>query len=504
MRIKRTIAAGLVALLAASGSVTAQQSENTLRWASAASITNIDPYYNAYREAMIINGQLVWDTLIYKTPDSDEFQPLLAKAWEWVDDKTLRFELREDVVFHDGVPLTAADAVYTFNYISDPANDINVQSNVRWIDHAEQTGEHSFLLYLDAPFPPALEYIASLHAILPEGFFGDTKQAGANGRLVGTGPYKIESFKPGDSISVTKSERYFSDSPKGKPGFDRIEYRFIPDQTTQVAELMSGGVDWIWRVPKDVAEPMTGRQGLTVQAGETMRIGFLYLNGREMDGGNPLTDQRVRQAIAHAINKPLIVDQIIGEGSSAIDSPCYRTQFGCTQDVVRYEYDPEKARKLLSEAGYGEGIEIDLVTLFQGGWTEAVAGFLEQAGIRTNIELLKYSAMRERVKNNELHVQHTSWGSYSINDVSALLNNFFTLSPDDMARDAELSDALVQATQTTDRAERKRLYDFAVKRISERAYWVPLWVHPVVYAHDSGLEFQSYPDENPRLFLAHW
>lgn len=93
----------LVAALLATTTVSAhaQQAENRLRWASAASITVVDPYYNALREANIINAQMVWDTLIYKTPEAPDYQPLLAETWEWVDDKTLRFKLREDVVFHD-------------------------------------------------------------------------------------------------------------------------------------------------------------------------------------------------------------------------------------------------------------------------------------------------------------------------------------------------------------------------------------------------------------------
>jgi len=88
--------------------------------------------------------------------------------------------------------------------------------------------------------------------------------------------------------------------------------------------------------------------------------------------------------------------------------------------------------------------------------------------------------------------------------VSAILNNFFTLGPDDMAQDKDVSGWLKAGAATVDTAVRKTNYDQAVARIAEQLYWFPLWVHPVVYAHAKDLEFQSFPDENPRFFLSRW
>jgi len=112
--------------------------------------------------------------------------------------------------------------------------------------------------------------------------------------------------------------------------------------------------------------------------------------------------------------------------------------------------------------------------------------------------------MRDRVVNNTTHLQLGDWGSYSINDASAILNNFFTLTPDDMARDAAVAEWLTKASATVDSDTRLKAYDSAVKKIASEVYWVPLWVHPVTYAHTSDLEFKSFPDENPRFFLSRW
>jgi ABC-type transport system substrate-binding protein len=227
--MNRMVYAVAVAALMSAGTAQAQQQDNKLRWASTVSITAPDPYYNFHREAMILNGQLVWDTLIYRNPENGEYEPLLATSWEWTDDVTLVFTLREGVKFHDGSDFNAADVVYTYNYISNPDNKINVQSNVNWIAGAEALDDYKVQLKLKAPFPPALEYVSSLHAMLPEGFFGDNNAANIDGGLIGTGPYKFDSFVPGTSMSLSKWEGYFDGSPKGDPALGAIEYRAIPD-----------------------------------------------------------------------------------------------------------------------------------------------------------------------------------------------------------------------------------------------------------------------------------
>lgn len=482
----------------------AQKSQNMLRWASIQSITAVDPYYNAHREAIILNGQLVWDTLVYRDPESADYVPLLAKSWQWKDNVTIEFVLRDDVKFHDGIGLTAEDAVYTLNYVSNPDNKINVQSNVNWIKSAETTGPYSFIVHLKAPFPPALEYFASLLAILPKDFYGAGGVAGGNGRLVGTGPYRLTAFAPGASIDVERFNGYFGGSPKGQPTIQKIRYRTIPDPSTQMAELLSGGLDWIWYVPPDQAVRLKALRRLTVRADETMRISFLSFNMRDMAGNNPVKDIRVRRAIAHAIDRETIVKHIIGEGSSLVKAPCFRTQFGCSQDVSQIAYDPAAAKRLLAEAGYAAGLTLDLVAFRSREWTEAVAGFMNAVGIKTNIIFLQYAAMRDRVVNNSVHLQLGDWGSYSINDASAILNNYFTLSADDMARDSQVADWLNKASGTVDSAARLANYQQAVSRISDQLYWLPLWVHPVTYAHSADLDFKSFPDENPRFFLSRW
>lgn len=499
---RRALAIGFGLFAAAAGPAIAQKSADTLRWASTSSITTMDPYYQHQREQMIINSQLIWDTLVYRDPDNGSIKPLLAKSWKWSNDSTLEFTLRDDVKWHDGQALTVDDAVYTFNYIADPSHKITVPSNVNWIKGAEKTGPYTFKLLMNAPFPAALEYLSAMLAVLPKDYYGPNGAPGS--RIVGTGPYRVAKFTPGATVELDRQDKYFSDSPKGGASLKHLKYRVIPDSATQLAELMSGGVDWIWYVPPDQAERLASVKNVKVQYAETMRISYLGFNVRDMPGGNPLQNIKLRQAIAHAIDREKLVKHVIGEGSNVPKAACYRTQFGCKQDVAQYNYDPALAKKLLAEAGYPNGLTLELVAFRSREWTEALASYLNAVGIKTNIAVLPFPAAHDRVLNNTVHLYLGEWGSYSINDASAILNNFFTLAPNDMVRDTQLSDLIKTAGGTSDPKVRKENYDKALTRIADQLYWQPLWGHPVVYAHSADLEFKPFADENPRFFLTRW
>ena len=213
--MRKTCFAAALFAVAVTGGAHAQKSADTLRWASAYPIDALDPYYNVSREIVIITAQEVWDMPIWRDPKSGEYKPLLAKSWKWDDPTTLEFTLRDDVKWQDGKPLTAADAVYTYSYIADPAHKLPVQQNVSWIKSAEQTGTNSFRILLKKPFPPALEFLSSLLPVLPQDFYGDGGKAPPVGKAVGTGPYRITQFTPGATMDVEATGNYFAGSSEG-------------------------------------------------------------------------------------------------------------------------------------------------------------------------------------------------------------------------------------------------------------------------------------------------
>ena len=190
------------------------------------------------------------------TPKPLSTSPLLATSYKWVNEKTLEFKIRKGVKFHNGQEMTADDVVATYNHVSAPDSGVLTKRNVSWIKNAEKTGPDTVRVHLKNTFPAALEYVSGPLAIFPKDIWATAKKD-AKGKPdygtvapIGTGPYKTVKVVPGESVAMEKNTNYWSGSPKGKPSIGKIMFRTVADPEAQIAELMSGSLDWIWDVPK--------------------------------------------------------------------------------------------------------------------------------------------------------------------------------------------------------------------------------------------------------------
>jgi peptide/nickel transport system substrate-binding protein len=508
---KRIITAALVTLAWTSlaGAAYAGKANDTLVWATDRDETVIDPYYNNTRELVII-GHTAWDGLLHRNLETGEYEPLLATSYKWVDDTTMEFELRDDVVFHNGDKLDADDVVYTINFVADPDHGVLTQQLVSWMDHAEKVDERTVRLYLDEPFPAALAYLSNAVFIVPEGHY-DAAPETADGKKdymavepVGTGPYKVTEVVPGEKVVMEKNEEYFEGGPKGQPSIGTIVFRTITEPNTQIAELLTGGLDWIWDVPKDQAERLAEYDNITVVNAPTMRVSYIQFDVNGKSGADYFTKQKVREAFAHAVDRESIAKNLVGGASVVIHSACHPDQFGCTQDVPQWEYNPELAREKLAEAGYPDGFSFDLYAYRQREYTEAVIGYLAEVGLDANLKFMQYNALRELVWNNETPVNHMTWGSNSIPDASAITSHFFTGGRDDFAKDPEVIKWLQDADTTVDPKKRAALYEEALSKISGDLYWLPMFTYAKYYAYSGDLDFTPTSDEIPRFYAASW
>ena len=499
------IAAAATLLSTTAFSAHAGKADDTLRWASAYPVNTPDPYYNVSREMTTMMAPLVWDTLVYRDPETNEIVPGLAESWSMPDATTIEFKLRDGVTWQNGEPLTVADAVYTLNYIADPAHKIPQQSNYNWVKQAEDAGDNVLRLKLKAPFAPAFQYLAQLMPILPDGYYGDNDQAPAIADVVGTGPYKISEFTPGSGMSVTLTDNAWEGNPKGKPSIGTITYRQIPDPATQIAEVLSGGIDWIYNVNADQKESLAASPRLDVVTSGAIRFSNIQFNALpEISGAkNPLSDVRVRQAVAHAIDRQAIAEALVGPEAVVQKSACYETQFGCYQDTPQYEFNPERAKELLAEAGYPNGLTLDIQGFRSRDWLSAVGQYLGEAGIKTNIDFLPYTNAQEKLSNGLFQLYLHDDGSISLNDTYAFLNRLFAPNYDktDNPKVAELLEA---AMVEQDDEKRKQLYAEVLTLISEEVYMLPLWSHPQTYAVSKELDFKPWEDELPRFYLSSW
>ncbi|MGE5097147.1 MAG: ABC transporter substrate-binding protein [Betaproteobacteria bacterium] len=494
----------LAASLALAMPALAGKKDDTIRFAYDQAPESVDPFFNNVRIGVII-GANVWDTLVYRDPETNEYKGNLAKSWKQVDDKTIDFELREGVKFHNGEEFDADSVVYTLNFVADPKNKVTTQANVNWIDKATKLGKYKVRLTTKEIFPAAIEYLAGPVVIHPARYYAEVGPRGQNSKPVGSGPYRVTSYVPGKSITLEKYPGYFKDSPKGAAKIGKVDIRFIPDRQTQMAEMLSGNGDLIMYVPKDQADQAAKVPNLQVVSGETMRIAFMQLNSLDNTPTPALKDPRVRRAITHAIDREAIVKSIVGAGSRVLHSQCYPSQFGCTDEgAPRYRYDPAAAKKLLAEAGFPNGFETEIFAYRERNQTEAIINNLQQVGIRAKLNFSQYAAMRDQIRAGKASLTHQTWGSFSVNDVSASIPVWFGGESDDITRDKEVQELLKKGNNSVDPNVRKQAYQQALKRIAENAYSVPLWTLPVYYVASKELNFKAYPDEMVRLWEMTW
>ena len=495
------------ASLAVAPQAFAQKSADTLRIQFADAVPNVDMYFNSQRTGLILAHQ-AWDMLVHRDPATFEIKPALATAWKFNDDNSLDLTIRQGVKFHDGSTLSADDVVYTINMAANPDSKVATPSNYAWIDKAEKTGDYGVRIKMKRPTPAALEYLAMVTPIHPKAYREKVGPEGFAAKPVGAGPYKIVKNEQGKEVVFERFDDYWAGSPKGKPAIKTLHVRFVPDLATEVTELLAQRTDWIWNINPDQIESINKMPHLQAVRQESMRIGYLQIDAAGRTGkDNPLTKLKVRQAIWHAIDRQEMANKLVQGGSRVPPAPCFPSQFGCDADAaVKYAYDPAKAKALLAEAGFANGFDIELVTYVAvTSWTAAIQNYLQAVGIRAKITQMQVAPAIQKSWRGEAPLYHGSWGSYSINDVSAIFPVMYGKDANDnYSRDPELEKLVAEGGNTSDPEARKKAYSAAVKLMTEKAYWLPLFTYVNAYAFSKQLEFKTYPDELPRFYFAKW
>lgn len=504
IRMRSLCAAAVLALAASVAPALAGKSDDTLRVAMAEEILNLDYNYTTKREYIILS-QLTDATLFHVNPDTAEIEPSVATSYEFVDDTTLDVVLRDDVMFHDGSKLTAEDVAYTYNWINNPDSESNATGVVeRWLDNAEVTGPNTVRFHLKSVYPLVLRDMGARIMLRKAGTYdadGTIDRDAMANKLIGAGPYKVVSFEPGSKLVLERFDDYFGD----KPAIANVVVRNLPDIGTQQAELMSGGVDWMFKVPLDLAESLGATPMAEHLSGPDLRIGFLVLDAAGYtDEDGPLTNVLVRRAINHALNTPEMAKFLIGGSAEAIHTACHPAQFGCDQSVTAYPYDPDKARALLAEAGYPDGFRLELWAYRDKAAAEAIAADLEAVGIDVDLRYVKLQSLNQARAKREIPAYFGTWGSGGTADTAAIARIHFSDSDRNLSGDAELEKEVLAAEQTNDAAERKALYSQALERIADQAYWAPLFSYSANYLVSPDLNFPLDPDGLPRLQNSSW
>ncbi|GAB4431480.1 MAG: ABC transporter substrate-binding protein [Chloroflexi bacterium OHK40] len=374
-------------------------------------VTSFDYPYDWAIVATWIHSN-IGDCLVWRDRETAEFIPWLAESWENVDETTWTMKLREGITFHNGEPFNAEAVKYTIERIQADETAL-VHPQWLFISEVNIIDDYNIEFKTGAPEPAFLSKMSGTACqVVPPGYTEEVGTEGFGQAPVGTGPFKFVEWVKDDRVVLEANPDYF----QGAPGIDRLVFRAIPEDSTRVAELLTGGVDLIVSVPIQDWERVESTGELALDRFTTTQVQLIALRSgpsKTYEDWTGVTENPlIRQAIAYAIDRQALVDLLDG---MAIPTMTRITPPTLGSDPNLYgnvgTYDPERARALLEEAGYnGEPLTFHSTTAWpmQKEVTETIAAMLQDVGLNIDLQILEITAFREQVyaprRNEEIYM----------------------------------------------------------------------------------------------------
>lgn len=468
-------------------------------------MTCFNPAYTSSRQILVLYHN--WgDTLLYRDPARQEVVPCLAESFEWVGPNLIEFILRKGVRFHNGEAFEAKAVRFSLELLKGPGS--LVSDLFAGFEEVAVLDAHTVRIKTATTNPAALEVIANILFIYPPEYYQRVGKEGFDRHPIGTGPYRFVSCETPSEAVFSANPEYFG-GPKGKALIPHLKVVSTQDEILQMEALISGRADLLRstslyqkQIPFVKKNP-----GLKVMRTGILRTYFLSMDAVGRSGVEFFKDKRVRMAVNHAINKERLVKQGFNGYADTSDTITSPLHFGHEPDVVRYWYDPARARRLLSEAGYADGFSVD----FFAGVNESAAEFivrdLKAVGITARLHWMAsgWERFYKEFLEGRYPLSFMTWGSYSICDAGAILNPFFVTGvPGCYGTTPEISGMIAAAGLTTDRKQRQALFSITQKRIAAEAFCVPLCRAQAISVMNKDLNFTPSYDEIDRYFTASW
>lgn len=471
------------------GSTETSTTNKTLVFGRGGDSTSLDPSRVTEGESFKVTVNL-YETLLNFGEQNTTVQPGLAKEWNASEDGlTYTFKLQEGVKFHDGTDFNAEAVVKNFErWANGDADKFPYYSSMfggfkddpeRVIESVTADGDDTVVIKLTRPQAPFLKNIAmSMFAIAsPTAFEKGDDQFERN--PVGTGPFKFVDWKPNETITIEKFEDYWQE---GLPKLDRVIFQSIPDNSARLNALMSGQIDLADGINPSDGVKIENDANLQLFERPSMNIGYLGMTVTRP----PFDKKEVRQAMNYAIDKQTIIDTFFEGRADVAKNPMPPSISGYNDEIEGYEYNPEKAKELLAEAGLADGFEMELWAMpvprpyMPDGAkvAEVIQKNLADVGIKANIVSYEWATYLDKASKGEADAFMLGWTGdngdadnfiYVLLDEDNIGSNNYTYYKND-----ELHALLIEAQTEVDEDKRNELYKQAQEIIHEEAPWVPL------------------------------
>ena len=464
----------------------AQKSADTLRLAVISPFAALSTYDLPHEEAAVFSRE-IYDFLMTYDEHNKKYVPGLAKSWKRIDDKTLEIDLRDDVKFHNGNKFDSADVKATLDYLLDPKSKITYQGRYNWVRELEILGPHKIRVHAVEPTATDLNTLAyrfqmwdaeTLNALADKGDYSRTQ-------VMGTGIYKMVSFDRNKGVLVERNDAYNTTAVKKAP-IKRIQGTFIPDRETQAAQLMTGGIDWIRGATPDAAKHLSANSNLKVSYVASPTFVYIALDSQNLAGNKALSDHRVRKAIHKAIDREAIIKYLVpgGEVAEHVQGLCFKATIDCEYQVQAEKLDVEGAKKLMAEAGYANGFDMQYDVFAPAkAIGEAIAGDLRKIGVRANMNVVDLSLYRRKQGDGKLEAWSILFPTGSYPDIGNIFSVFFTGPAFKYYNDPIIQEAMDKGEAEFDSAKRAAIYGKALNRINEMNYILPISSVPVLHVH---------------------
>jgi peptide/nickel transport system substrate-binding protein len=427
--------------------------------------------------------------------DKGQHVGLLVEKWEVKDPKTWLFHLRKDNRFHDGSPVTAEDVVHSIKRTrSDPYT--KQFQNVSAVAGEAAVDKYTVRINTKEPTAPLLDYLFDRVIVTSKAVYDKYGPEAADKHPIGAGPFKFRELIPGQRLVIGKDKSHpmWKRYPQAP---DEIVFRLMREPEQRVTALLNNEVQIAQFVPPHLRERVERSPNHKIVKFHTAEIMFLAM----MPKTKPWDNKLVRQAVGYAIDRDTIIKTLLRGEASRLDGPIGEGQYAYDPNLQpKYTYNPEKARALLKQAGYPNGVDVELSTpvgryTLDKQITEAMVPMLTAVGIRTKLLTPEWATLWANVQVGKVPFYYMGRGG--VVDPSAALAQYFETgaSPRIGYSNAKLDELLSAERQAFDPAKRKKLLGQAMGLITEEAPAQFMWRHQLLFGLAKNVDYRPLPSE---------
>jgi peptide/nickel transport system substrate-binding protein len=474
---------GLIAGILSGKGIAVAQDSDTLTIAFNVNLPSFDPTVgpSAVNPTIQAIYRSLFDQFIAQDPDLS-FQPGLLTDWGWNEDRTkVWMDVREGVTWHDGSPFTPEDVVFSLERAAEEATGNPIQ--FIWSTAGNYTIEGNRITGDVLRFEPTyFKWMAFLTGyVLPKAYYESVGAEGFEQKPIGTGPYMFDAYEGNAFLRLKANPDYFG----GKPAFETVVFKFVPDATSRVAEIESGSSDVTLEVPYEEYDRLKELPNLEGVAVPISDIGMIFLNNIDA-----MLDKNVRLAAHHAIDKQAIVERLLRGYGVPIDT-LEAPEYEAFDPSITVGHDPDKARELLAESGFSPENPVRFTIQTTRGFKpkdyemiQAIVGMWRRVGIEAEIEVYEIAKHFElRAADQLAPAAFYNWGNAIGDPTTSTGFAMFGPSPHSVWDTEDLDAMIGPLWGETDEEKRIEGWKAVSRYIAEEGYVIPLlqYVQPIVY-----------------------